>query len=136
MEEICHGWGEEIHQLASEQDEIGWRRFFMEGIICRQARSIQALFHYSAGMRVMPECWVTVLMQKILEATHGQWLYWNVQLHDEVAGTSATLQKEAIQREIEDKLEMGGDGLLDKDQWMMKVNLGDMEDTTGEREQH
>jgi hypothetical protein len=44
----------------------------------------------------MPEQWATVLLQKLLEATHGQWLYWNVQLHDEVAGASAMLQKEAI----------------------------------------
>jgi hypothetical protein len=88
----------------------------MEGMVCRQARSIQALFHYSAGTRVTPERWVTVLVQKFLEAFYGQWLYQNVQLHGEVAGTSAALQKEAIPREIEKQLEMGGDGLLEKDQ--------------------
>jgi hypothetical protein len=135
MEEICHSQGKEFHQLTSEQYEIRWRGC-MEGMICRQARSIMASFHYSAGTRVIPECWATVLVQKILEATHGQWLYRIVQLHHEVAGTSAMLQKEAIQWEIEEQLEMEGDGLLDEDQWMMEVNLGDMEHTSGEREQY
>jgi hypothetical protein len=69
-----------------------------------------------------------------METTHGQWLYRNVQINDAVAGTQATLQKEAIQKEIEEQLETGGDGLLEEDQWMMEVNLGDMENTSGEQE--
>ncbi len=71
-----------------------------------------------------------------MEATHGQWLYRNVQIHDEVAGTQATLQKKANQNEIKEQMETGGYGLLEEDQWMMEVNLGDMENTSGEQEQY
>jgi hypothetical protein len=39
MEEVCRGCNKEYHQLAIEQDEIGWRRF-MEGMICKQAKLI------------------------------------------------------------------------------------------------
>ncbi len=50
-----------------------------------------------------------------------------------MAGTQATLWKEEIQQEIEEQMEMGTKGLLDEDLWMMKVNLGDMETTSGEQ---
>ncbi len=31
---------------------------------------------------------------------------------------------------------MGGDGLMEEDQWMLEVNLGDLENTSGEREEY
>jgi hypothetical protein len=130
---ICRGHSEEFHQLAKEQDKIGWRRF-MEGMVCKQARTIQSLHHFNTSKRVSPEQWASGLVQKLMEATHGQWLYWNIQIHNEVAGTQVTLMKEAIQREIEEQLETGGDGLLEEDQWIMEVNLGDLENTLGEQD--
>ena len=33
-------------------------------------------------------------------------------------------------------MERGGDGLLEEDQWMLEVNLGDLEKTSGEREEY
>jgi hypothetical protein len=108
----------------------------MEGMVCKQARVLPSLYHFRAGTSVLPERWATGLIQKLMEATHGQWLYRNVQLHDEAAGTQATLRKEAIQKEIKEQLETGGDGLFEEDQWMMEVNLGDMEKTSGEQEQY
>ena len=93
---------------------------------------------YSAidGSNVSSEQWTTGVVVKLLEATHGQWLYRNVQIHDSVAGTQATLRKEEIQREIEEQMEMGSDGLLDEDLWMMEVNLRDLETTSGEQEEY
>jgi hypothetical protein len=135
MEEICCGRAEDFRQLGKEQDDIGWR-CFMEGMISKQARQIQALYHYSAGTKASPEKWAMGLVQKLLEATHGQWLYQNVQIHDKVVGTMATLRKEAIQKEIEEQMEQGGDSLLEEEQWLMEVNLGDMEESSSEREQY
>ncbi len=39
---------------------------------------------------------------KLLKVTQGQWLYRNIQVHDKVSGTLATLRKEEIQMEIEE----------------------------------
>ena len=61
------------------------------------------------------ERWARGLILKLLEATHGQWIYQNIQIHDSVAGTQATLRKEAIQCEIEEQMEMGKEGLLEED---------------------
>jgi hypothetical protein len=44
----------------------------MEGMISKQARQIQALYPYSAGTKAPPEKWAMGLVQKLLEATHGQ----------------------------------------------------------------
>jgi hypothetical protein len=46
------------------------------------------------------------------------------------------LRKEAIQRRIEEQMELGKEGLLEEDHWMMEVNLGDMETTSGEQEEY
>ena len=135
MVEICTGLGDNYRQMAVDQDAIGWRRF-MEGMVCHRMRTIQRLYHFHAGTHLSPERWAKGLILKLLEATHGQWLYRNVQIHDSVAGTQATLRKEVIQREIEAQMEMGQAGLLDEDQWMLEVNLMDLETTSGEQEEY
>ena len=129
------GLDEVYQQMAIDQDAIGWRRF-MEGMVCSRMRKIQSLYHFKEGTRITPERWTKGLILKLLEATHGQWLYRNVQIHDSVAGTQATLWKEEIQRKIEEQMEMGSDGLLDEDLWMMEVNLRDLETTSGEQEEY
>jgi hypothetical protein len=39
-------------------------------------------------------------------------------------------------REIKEQREMGTDGLLEEDQWLLEINLGDLEEGSGEREQY
>jgi hypothetical protein len=80
--------------------------------------------------------WAQGLILKLLKATHGQWLYWNVQIHDTVLGTQVTIRKEAIQKEIKEQMELGETGLLEEDNWMLEVSLGDLESTSGEQEQY
>ena len=135
MVEICSGLEESYQRMAVEQDAIGWRRF-MEGMISQRMRTIQRLYCLQAGIRISPEKWAKGLILKLLEITHGQWFYQNVQIHDTVAGTLATLRKEEIQREIEKQMELGPVGLLEEDQWMMEVNLKDLETTSGEQEEY
>ena len=50
-------------------------------------------------------------MTRLLEMTHGQWLYRNVHVHDAVLGDIATRRKEDIRRELEDQMELGDEGL-------------------------
>jgi hypothetical protein len=47
-----------------------------------------------------------------------------------------TLRKEAIQREIKEQMELGEAGLLEEDQFMMEVNLGNLENTSGENREY
>jgi hypothetical protein len=108
----------------------------MEGMIFTSMRSIQSLYHFREGTQIAPNRWVQGLILKLLEATHGKWIYQTIQIHESVAGTQATLQKEAIQWEIESQMELVMAGPLKEDPWMMEVNLGDIESTTGEQEEY
>jgi hypothetical protein len=63
-------------------------------------------------------------------------MYRNIQIHDTVAGMHATLKKESIQQEIEKQMKWGKTWLLEEDHWMMEVNLGDMENTSGDQEEY
>ena len=65
----------------------------------------------------------------------GQCLYRNVHVHDDIAGVTANARKEEIQQFIEDQLELGEEGLDEKDQYLLEVNLEDLEFMSGE-EQH
>ncbi len=47
-----------------------------------------------------------------------------------------TLHKEAVSWELEEQREMGTDRLLEEDQWLLEINLGDMERSSGEQEQY
>ena len=79
--------------------------------------------------------WAQGLVVKLLEVTHGQWLYRNVHVHDTVTGVAATARKEDIQQFIEDQIELGEEGLEASDYYLLEVNLEDLETTSGE-EQH
>jgi hypothetical protein len=108
----------------------------MEGMISKRMQEIQQTYHICEGTRVSPERWAQGLILRLLKATHGQWMYRNIHIHDMVAETQATLRKEWIQQEIEEQMEWGKEGLLEEDHWMMEVNLGDMKTTLGEQEEY
>ena len=76
--------------------------------------------------------WAQGLVVKLLKGTHGQWLYRNIHVHDAATGVAAPVQKEEIQQVIEDKIELGEEGLEASDYYLLGVNLEDLETTTGE----
>jgi hypothetical protein len=127
MENICEGLGlgPQYQRMAMEQDAIGGRRF-MEGMLSKEIRTIQYEYYYGQGSWLSSTRWAKGLILKLLETTHGQWIYRNVQIHDDVSGTQATLRKESILREIEKQMELGGAGFLEEGHWMLDVNLGDL----------
>ena len=53
-------------------------------------------------------------------------------MYDTVSGLKAVERKEELQREIEDKIELGGAGLDEKDRYLLEINLEDLETSTGE----
>jgi hypothetical protein len=103
----------------------------MEGMVCKEIRAIQCTHSSVTGLHCNTECWGRELVTCLLEVTHGQWLYRNVQVHNRIAGTLATQQKEELQMEIERQQELGMEGLLEKDCYLAECNLGDLEETSG-----
>ena len=77
--------------------------------------------------------WSSGLITRLLEITHGQWLYHNFIVHNPLSGIIATGKKEELILEIESQRELGDAGLLKEDKYLAEVNLGDIENTWGER---
>ena len=131
MEDITRGKGQRFQRLGISQDKIGWRRF-MEGMISKEVLPIQQSYADISGSALSSADWTKGVVVKLLEVTHGQWLYRNVQVHDSITGTEATLRKEDIQQLIEEQIELGGEGLEDNDKYLLEINLDDLSTTSGE----
>ena len=118
--------------MVRSQDSIGWRRF-MEGMVCKEIRVIQSSHSSGTGLRCNTVNWGRDLVTRLLEVTHGQWLYRNVQVqvHDRISGTLATQRKKELQMEIKHQQELGTEGLLEEDCYLADCNLGDLEETSG-----
>ena len=134
MKDIAFGRGHGFVEMGASQDLIGWRRF-MEGMISKEILAIQEDHVALGGCTLSLENWAQGLVIKLLEVTHGQWFYHNVQVHDTTAGLAATARKEEIQQFIEDQFELGEEGLDEQDRYLLEINLEDLETSSGE-DQH
>ncbi len=135
MEEICeeNHYNQRYRVMARAQDEIGWWGF-MEGMICKEIGWIQRMHAGLQASRLNAKKWGVGLVTKLLEMTHGQWFYRNIQAHDKISGTLVMLRKEELQLEIKWQQELGTAGLLDKDCHLTECNLVDLEDSSGAME--
>ena len=78
--------------------------------------------------------WAKGLTIKLLEITHGQWLYRNVVVHDAVGGLKAAQRKQELQAEIERQKEQRGEGLDEQDRYLLEINLENLENSSGEEQ--
>ena len=101
-------------------------------MISKEVMPIQKEYADISGSALTAEEWTKGAVVKLLETTHGQWLYRNVQVHDIVTGVNATLRKEELQRLIEEQIELGGEGLEETDKYLLEINLEDLATTSGE----
>jgi hypothetical protein len=81
MEEIWveNGYDQRYKVMARAQDSIRWQRF-MERVVCKEIRAIQRTHSSVTGLQCNTERWGRELVTRLLEVTHGQWLYRNVQV--------------------------------------------------------
>jgi hypothetical protein len=121
--------------MAKEQDTIGWRRF-MEGMISKRLVCLQADSYALTGEGLHALSWARQLVVRLLEVTHGQWIYRNVLVHDEQQGTLRTQEKEELQRQIELELELGFEGFLPIDRCLANMTLEDLELSDGMRQEY
>ena len=72
--------------------------------------------------------WCKDTILKLQEITHGMWIYRNLSIHYPSKGVLAVQRREKLLEEIEKQIQLGGEGLDESDQWMLEVNLGDLEE--------
>jgi hypothetical protein len=122
MEEAIIDAPPRFRHMALSQDKIWWRRF-LEGMISKEITSTQQQYIAINGSHMSLDKWCTGLITRLLEITHGQWLYQNYIVPDSVSGTIATAEKEELLVEIEHQRELGDAGLFEEDKYLAKVNL-------------
>ena len=130
----CIDGKEYLRKMAEYQDVIGWRRF-MEGMFSVHMICIQEAYRKWTGEGLSTKVWAGQLVVRLLEITHGQWVYRNIQVHDEVQGTLRTAQKEQLLQDIEAEMELGFEGFLDMDRSLASVALEDLEHSGGQNQE-
>ena len=93
---------------------------------------IQGVFVDLGNCSLSLDNWTKGLVIKLLEVTHGQWLYRNIQVHDTVSGLKAVERKEKLQREIEHQILLDGMRLDEQDRYLLEINVGDLETSSGD----
>lgn len=131
MQEIVEDRSGPYQRLARSMDRIGWRRF-MEGMISKEVFEIQRRATETGKAGISIHTWGAGLVTRLLEVTHGQWLYRNVHVHDAIAGDLASKRKEEIRKRLEEQIELGEEGLAEEDKYLLEINLGDIETSSGE----
>jgi hypothetical protein len=105
-------------------------------MISKEITGIQQQYNALNGMQMSLEKWSSGLITRLLEITHGQWIYRNFIVHDPVSGIIATAKKEELLWEIEHQRELGDAGLLEEDKYLAEVNLEGLETTLGEQQHY
>jgi hypothetical protein len=131
MEEVVREAPGRFWALGLSQDKIGWRQI-LEGMTSKKITDIQQQFFALNRSRMSLEKWISGLITRLLEITHGQQLYRNYIVHDPFSGTIATAKKEELLLEIEHQRELGDTGLLEDDKYLAEVNLEEMASSSGE----
>lgn len=108
----------------------------MEGMVSREFTLLERSDILSSRSKLSQEAWIQGLITRLIEATHGIWIYRNITMHDNISGLIATKGKEQLIEEIEKQIEQGGEGLAENDRWMLEIDPSQLEHTSGEREQY
>ena len=125
----------QYRRMAKSVDCIGWRRF-MEGMVSKEVVELQKYALVEAESRLTVDKWAKELVLRLIEITHGQWLYRNVMVHDKTAGDLASQRKEEIRTALEEQLAVGEDGLEEDDKFLFEINLDEFNETTREDQEY
>ena len=98
----------------------------MEGMVSVRIIDIQREYLALRCASWKLDKWATGLVVRLLEVTHGQWLYRNVVVHDAKSGQVATARKEEIVAQIEAEHAEGGSGLVEEDRYLLDINMDDL----------
>ena len=98
----------------------------------KEAVQIQSDWADIGGSSLTTDDCTKGLTVKLLEVTHGQLLYRNMQAHDVVCGSEAKQRKKELQQLIEEQIDKGSEGLDEQDMYLLDINLKDLETSSGE----
>ena len=125
----------QYRRMAASVDCIGWR-WFIEGMVSKEVVELQKYALVEAESKLTVDKWAKEFILRLIEITHGQWLYRNVVVHDKMAGDLASQRKEDIRKALEEQLAMGEDGLEEDDKFLLDINFDEFNETTREDQEY
>jgi len=108
----------------------------MEGMLSKEFLLLEREEVLEPHCKLSQLAWTRSLVRKLLEATHGIWIYRNLAMHHNTSGLLATQEKEQLINEIENQMEKGGEGLTEHDKWMLEIDIDKLDKSSGERESY
>ena len=121
--------------LAKTQDMIGWRNF-TEGKLTRYFRVVQKRYLSHAGASLTVDSWLKAFISKLMEMTHGMWIFRCISKHHRTKGSLVLASKAKLFKEIERQLAMGEEAIAEEDRWMLEVDVAQLRDSTLEEQQY
>jgi hypothetical protein len=100
----------------------------MEGMLTKELSSLDASLDAQDDCTIEVSCWFKGLVKRLLEISHGLWIYRDLALHDDNSSILLTQHQERLLKGIENQLHQGQEGLREEDQWMLEI---DMDTLTG-----
>jgi hypothetical protein len=124
-----------IHEFAVSQDIIGWGIFVM-GMISSKLLPIQSTYLLQCNLSSQAECWISGVITQLLQATHSQWIYCCVLVHDCTTDTLILSYKEDLLKEIKHQLSLGQEGLAAEDQFLLECDFDELTSTSGKHQEY
>ena len=79
-----------LYPLEHTQELISWIRF-MECMISKEITCIQKSYLAQSSYHLSIKRWMTGLITKFMEVTHGQWLYRNVNVPNSISSMNSLI---------------------------------------------
>jgi hypothetical protein len=124
-----------MQALAISQDTIGWDHFMM-GMVLRQFVKVQSAYFLHCNSLQLASSWIAGLITQLLQVTHSLWIYRCVLVHDQTTGMLISDHKEELMKEIEHQLELGADGLVEEDRFLLECNFDELAITNSEHQEY
>ena len=80
--------------------------------------------------------WISGLITQLLQATHTQWIYQCVLVHNRTTGVLISSHKEEFLKEIDHQLSLGLEGLEEEDRFLLECNFDTLTTTNGEQQEY
>ena len=119
----CLNQGQErFAKLAKDTDALGWDSF-IEGRIAKEWEKVSAGEHRNMGTNFKAEKWGAMLVDKLLQLTHRQWILRNTEIHYKLPdGFSLAQHEDVFNHALHLWQTLDPDELLDRHQHLLKMN--------------
>lgn len=115
-----------MRKVAAGFDEIGWVDV-LHGRAPLALREFQTAHCLTADCRLTGKDWMKAFITKVLQISHGQWMYQNCSLHNKVRGHLALQHQQEVLVEIARLASCRPEDILPESRFLLEVEVTGLE---------